>query len=78
MTLMQGIATLGAAATIIVAMAWGVMRPPPLEHPLSQAMTESERQQAHRVFYKVVQPAFAVVLTFTVIFLVGALVIHLV
>lgn len=78
MTMTQAAATLFAAAIIIVTSLWGVMRPPPLNHPLSQGMTEEERRHEHRVFYKFVQPAMVVVSSLVAAFLGCALIIYLV
>ncbi|MBS2993383.1 hypothetical protein AC1659_29210 [Rhodococcus erythropolis] len=73
MTVMQAMVTLGVAVIFVVSSCWFIMRPPASNSPLWQGMTESERKDTHRFFYKFVHPAFVFVLFFTPLFVIVVL-----
>lgn len=73
MTVMQGTVALGVTVIFVVSSCWFIMRPPPSNSPLWQGMTESERKDTHRFFYKFVHPAFVFVLFFAPLFFIVVL-----
>lgn len=73
MTVMQGMVALGVTVIFVISSSWYIMRPPPSNSPLWHGMTEPERKDTHRFFYKFVQPAFVFVLIFAPLFLIVVL-----